>query len=88
MVICVFEKKLSVKVAFVVTASCAVFTAFSVKQSISTANGANIAVFVVIVVRRFRAIDELNNAAAVSLHVNKSALAQGITSFKERETRK
>ncbi len=43
--------------------------------------GANIAVFVVIVVWRFAAVDELNNAAAVSLHVDKSAFAQVITFF-------
>ena len=71
----------AVKIAFVVSASSAAFTAFNVKESELTAFWANIAVFVVIVVWRFRAVDELSNAAAVSLHVNKSAFAQGITFF-------
>ncbi len=69
------------KIAFVVSASWAVFTAFSVKQSELTAMRANISVFVVIVMWRFRAVDELNNAAAVSLHVDKSAFAQVIIFF-------
>ena len=73
--------KSAVKVAFVVTASWAVFTAFSVKQSELTASGANVAVFVVIVVRRFRAVEELKDSASVSLHVDKSAFAQVIPSF-------
>ena len=52
----------AVKIAFVVAASSAAFTAFNVKESELTAMRANIAVFVVIIVWRFRAVDELNNA--------------------------
>ena len=74
------------KVAFVVTASGAVLTPSLNDEGRLMAMGANFAVrFVVIVVRRFRAVEELNNAASVSLHVNKSALAQVITSRKGSE---
>ena len=70
------------KIAFVVAASWAVFASSLNDESRLMAMGANFAVrFVVIVVRRFRAVEELSNAAAVSLHVDKSALAQGITFF-------
>ena len=53
----------AVKIAFVVSASGAAFTAFNVKESELTAMRANIAVFVVIVVWRFRAVDELSDSA-------------------------
>ena len=44
--------------------------------------GANFAVrFVVIVVWRFAAVEELSNASGVSLHVDKSAFAQCFHSF-------
>ena len=72
----------AVKIAFVVSAGGAILAPSLNDESRLMAMWANFAVwFVVIVVRRFRAVDELNNAAAVSLHVDKSAFAQGITFF-------
>lgn len=56
------------------------FRTQAVKERIPAADGANIAVFIVIIGWRFAPVEELNNAARVSLHVDKPALAQGITS--------